>query len=72
MFLDEHIMDPKFEFYLPHALDQAIRDDGATVKVLRTAGDWFGVTNPDDKKICQQMIQEKVDTGVYPSSLWVG
>jgi len=69
-FLSTNIDEPKFEFYITHAIDQAVRERGATVQVIRTDADWFGVTNPADKEICQQSIQKLVQTGTYPDPLW--
>ena len=70
IFLEHHLHDPKFEYYLPHALDRAIADDGAKVRVIPTSEDWFGVTNVQDKKTVQEAIKRKILEGEYPERLW--
>ena len=42
----------------------------ATVKVLEDHDRWFGVTYAEDKEAVQQSLQELVDQGVYPHSLY--
>lgn len=69
-FLDQHIDEPKFEFYLPQAVHRAMIKDGASVYVIQSEDSWYGVTNFDDKAICKDAIQEMVDENTYPENLW--
>lgn len=69
-FLRKHNGDPKAEFYLPAAIDSAVKTGMAGVKVLRTAEKWFGMTHKDDRAAVSAEIRKLVDYGVYPVRLW--
>lgn len=69
-FLKEHGQDMKSEFYIPSAVDILIKKEQASVQVLSTPDNWFGVTHREDKKIVVSRIQEIVNSGDYPHSLW--
>jgi NDP-sugar pyrophosphorylase family protein len=63
--------NPKSEFFIPLVGEQLIKKDIATIKVIPTQNKWFGVTYKEDKPIVQASIDELVQTGVYPTNLWV-
>ena len=69
-FLDEHGGEPKAEFYLPAAVAAMIGRGEAGVRVLPTAGTWFGVTYREDKPRVQAAIAELVRSGAYPEKLF--
>ncbi len=69
-FLAERGQDPKAEFYIPTVVDELIREDRATVRVLETPDPWFGVTYRQDTERVVARIRELVDAGEYPASLW--
>jgi len=69
-FLRERGQELKSEFYIPFAIDEFIRAGLATVKVLSTPEHWFGITYREDKEFVVSRIQELVDSGEYPHSLW--
>jgi hypothetical protein len=69
-FLKAAGQDPKAEFYIPTVVDALIREGCATVRVLETPDRWFGVTYREDKASVVTRIQELVQTGEYPRSLW--
>lgn len=56
----------KAEFYLPFAVDRLIRDGKATVKVLKTSAQWFGVTYKEDKPVIMNAISKMTNDGLYP------
>ena len=62
--------DAKAEFYLPAAVSEQIARGLASVRVLRTASAWFGVTYRDDKPRVSAAIAELVKRGVYPEKLF--
>lgn len=67
----QNLQDPlKEEFYLPAAVDAAVGQGAARVKVARTPSDWFGVTYPQDRDSVQAAIEAKVRAGEYPTPLW--
>lgn len=60
------------EFYLPEAINDLVDAGEATVQVLSTDEDWFGVTYREDLEGCQKAIRNRIETGVYPECLWDG
>ena len=60
----------KSEFYLPVVVDELLSEKAATVKVLRCADKWFGVTYKEDKPAVMAGIQGLKDAGLYPQELW--
>lgn len=58
------------EFYLPEAINDLVDAGEATVRVLATDEDWFGVTYREDLEGSQRAIRVKIDAGVYPERLW--
>ena len=69
-FLEQNIQNIKSEFYIPLAIDHLIKNGNANVHVLNSEAKWFGVTYKEDKPSTIQRIQELVNAGVYPKSLW--
>jgi MobA-like NTP transferase domain len=47
-FLAEHGDTEKTEFLLPTAVAELLAEGAISVRVISTASDWIGVTNPDD------------------------
>ena len=60
----------KAEYFLPLAVDQLLKDDKATVKVLSSPDKWFGVTYAADKPMVVAALREKTAAGLYPDGLW--
>ncbi len=69
-FLTKEINNPKGEFFIPLVVDEVVKNKTATVKVIPTAAQWFGVTYKEDAPVVQENINKLVDGGSYPSSLW--
>lgn len=69
-FIRKNIDNPTAEFYLPYVLDVLIKTNKATIKVIDTDENWFGVTYKKDKDEAFQTLQDLIHSGVYPSSLW--
>ncbi len=69
-FLKDNADNPKSEYYIPTAINELMTSGVATVRVLRSSDDWFGVTYKDDKATAEARVRELVEAGVYPSSLW--
>ena len=70
-FLREEVSaDPmKKEYYLPTAAAQAM-EAGATVRVLKTDADWYGITYREDLASVKKEIAAMKAAGVYPDDLW--
>lgn len=62
--------EPKSEFYLPAAVSTMIARGEASVRVLPTGSQWFGVTYREDKPRFEAAIAELVRVGNYPARLW--
>ena len=60
----------KNEYYLPFMLSSAMSDGKASIKVLDTPDEWFGVTYAADKPAVKEKIGRLIDAGVYRSDLW--
>lgn len=70
-FLQEHYADlQRAEFLLPDVVDQLLRERQASVRVLPTSAQWFGVTYQQDKPMVRDQIRGLVDRGHYPQDLW--
>ena len=60
----------KAEYFLPLAVEDLLREDKATVKVLQSPDKWFGVTYAADKPVVVAALKEKTAAGLYPYGLW--
>ena len=69
-FLKDNSENPKAEYLLPEAVGALLREKKASVKVLPTNDKWFGVTYKEDKEKVVRSLQELIDKGQYPASLY--
>lgn len=69
-FLSENIDNLKSEFYIPKMVNKVINDGTATMRVLKTTSDWFGVTYKEDKPLLMAKLEELIERGLYPRNLW--
>ena len=60
----------KAEFFLPLAVEQLLREDKATVKVLESPDKWYGVTYAADKPQIVVALKGMTESGLYPDGLW--
>ena len=60
----------KAEFLLPRSVDALLKAGAATVKVLRSADRWYGVTYAEDKPQVVAALGELTRQGKYPDGLW--
>lgn len=60
----------KCEFFLPSVVGELIAENKATVKVLKSADRWYGITYKEDKQAVVDALQALKDAGVYPQHLW--
>ena len=58
------------EFLLPIYIDRLLKEGKASVRVLETAAQWFGVTYQEDKEPVRQAFRELVDKGIYKEKLF--
>jgi hypothetical protein len=64
-FLAVHAASEKTEFYIPSAVAGMIAAGEATVRVIPTASDWFGVTYREDRPRVVESIAKLVASGGY-------
>ncbi len=69
-FLKDNSENPKAEYMLPEVVGALLREKKASVKVLPTNDKWFGVTYKEDKEKVVRSLQELIDKGQYPASLY--
>jgi len=69
-FLKDNSENLKAEYLLPEVVGALLRKKKASVKVLPTNDKWFGVTYKEDKEKVVQSLQELIDKGMYPASLY--
>jgi UTP-glucose-1-phosphate uridylyltransferase len=66
-FLATHARSEKTECYIPSAVADMIAAGDATVRVLPTTADWFGMTYREDRPRVRQSIARLVEAGAYPA-----
>jgi NDP-sugar pyrophosphorylase family protein len=69
-FLRQNIQNPKSEMFIPLVVNTLIKSGEATVKVLPTPDQWFGVTYREDRPRVMAELEKLVAAGEYPRSLW--
>ena len=60
----------KAEMFLPMTVGELLQAGKVTVKVLRSADKWFGVTYAADKPQVVAALKAMADEGKYPDGLW--
>lgn len=60
----------KAECYLPFVVDELLKQQKATVKVLTSSDRWFGITYKEDKPFVVEAIADLKKEGLYPEKLW--
>ena len=69
-FITENASQLKAEFFIPLVVNNLIKSKEASIKVLKSNAQWFGVTYQEDKPVTIQKVKELVEKGVYPENLW--
>jgi len=69
-FLKERSDESNSELFIPTVVDKLIEEKKATVKVLHTNDECFGVTFRRDAAIAARCIRQLIDQGLYPENLW--
>lgn len=60
----------KSEFYIPTVINKLISEGTASLRVLRSAAQWYGVTYKEDKPALVASIETMIEAGKYPRNLW--
>jgi len=69
-FIVENANQLKAEFFIPLVVNNLIKSKEATIKVLKSTAQWFGITYQEDKPVTIQKVKQLVEQGVYPENLW--
>lgn len=69
-FIDQHVNEPKAEFFIPTATKYFVQSGKGVIKVIPTSAKWFGVTYKEDAPGVQESVNKLVQAGEYPESLW--
>ncbi len=69
-FLQEKGREMKSEFYIPFAVNSLIQAKTASVKVLSTSSQWFGVTYKEDRPAVVERLAQLHQEGIYPQQLF--
>ncbi len=71
-FLDKGLKsDPmKCEYFLPAVVSALVKEEKASVAVLKSADKWYGVTYREDKPVVEAAVQRMKAEGSYPRHLW--
>ncbi len=69
-FLKANADNVKAEYYIPLVVNNLINAGTATVEVLDTTSNWFGVTYADDRQSVVDKIKALVEAGEYPAKLF--
>jgi hypothetical protein len=64
-FLAANAASDKAEFYIPSAVAGMVSSGEATVRVIPTISDWFGVTYREDRPRVVESIARLVSSGAY-------
>ena len=69
-FLDQEMVKPKGEFFIPLLVDKVVKSKEGNVKVIPTSAQWFGVTYKEDAPEVKASVDALVADKQYPTNLW--
>ena len=64
-FLKAHGSEMKSEYYIPFAVNTFLNSGYATMRVLQTSAQWFGVTYKEDRPMVVERLKRLHEEGVY-------
>ena len=71
-FLDTRGSEAGSELYLPAVIDRLVSEGSATVDVLTSPDQWFGMTYAEDRDTVAERLADLVAAGEYPTPLGWG
>jgi len=71
-FLDSNTSDEiqKAEYMIPVIVNELLKQNIASVKVLKANEKWFGITYQQDMSIAKSFIRSLKEKGIYSEKLW--
>ena len=70
VFVDKYGQDEKAEFLIPSVVNTLVNAGQASVRVLPTQSQWFGITYREDLTKVRDRIRQLIAFGDYPEKLW--
>ena len=67
---DNHNNLETCEYLIPDILFESIKENYATVEIIKTDATWYGVTYKEDKDSVKEAISNLVTSGEYKNDLW--
>lgn len=62
--------NPRAERLLPEMVDSLLKQGELRVRILSSAGQWFGMTYREDRELVARELRRLHESGAYPESLW--
>lgn len=69
-FIKANATSPKAEFYIPTVINELLTRKKASVRILPSKDQWFGMTYREDRELVVSKIGKLVNDGIYPKNLW--
>lgn len=69
-FIKKNAEKLKNELFIPKVINDLVDQKQASVRILPSRDQWFGVTYREDKPVAVENINKLVELGVYPDNLW--
>jgi NDP-sugar pyrophosphorylase family protein len=69
-FLRNSSLLEKVECLLPTTVNELVTSKSVKMRVVRSHGDWFGVTYREDRPLVQASLNRLIQNGDYPENLW--
>jgi NDP-sugar pyrophosphorylase family protein len=69
-FIHANASSPKAEFYIPTVINDLLKRNMASVRILPCSDQWFGMTYREDRELVVSRIRELIKMGIYPANLW--
>jgi dTDP-glucose pyrophosphorylase len=69
-FIKKNAEKLKNELFIPKVINDVVDQKQASVRILPSRDQWFGVTYREDKPVAVENINKLVELGVYPDNLW--
>ena len=69
-FLKTELDVPNSEYLLPDIMDKLLAEEKATIRVLPTDDNWYGITYQEDAPLVEEVFRRMVDEGIYNEKLF--
>ena len=59
----------KCEYFLPFVVDDLIKENKASVRLLNRTETWYGMTYKEDMETVKNAVRKMRENGIYPEHL---